>query len=1390
MFLTLLAWAGAVYAQDDVIITDVSSTPVTCGGGSDGTLTVSVTGGVGKYTYLLVGSGIAQEGAGPIDASTFTFTGHKKLRNYIIIVSDESEETMDGFAFGDIYGPDPISITSANSTNIICNNEINGSISVSAIGEQGSYIFDLTGPQNETNETGSFNGLPEGDYTVTVSDKFGCPLTATTQILTILNPSPILVNVDEVTDVDCFGEATGAIDIRASGGVPPYSFNWTGPGGYTGSTADISNLKAGDYSLTLTDAGGCVMVFNNLASVSTNTAISATFNITNITCKGQGDGAIQSNISGGTPPYTYSWVGPFGFSSPDKDISGLRAGVYLLTVTDALDCKQLMSPQFLTEPPPITATATRMNVDCYGAGNGSINLSASGGVAPYLFAWTGPNGFTADTEDLSGLEPGAYSVAITDAAGCTIPFPSIATILEPSEISAIPVIRDISCAGSNDGSIDISVSGGVQPYNFDWSGPGGFTSGSQNLAGLGPGSYDLVVTDGNGCMMDFPGIATITDPAPISAILTSKTDILCNGAEDASITIDVSGGTGLLLFSWTNQAGQIVSTDEDPLDLPAGRYSLNIRDENGCSIDYPDLVTVSEPPPLISSLLETHVSCYGNDDGSISVTSTGGSGSYEYSINGNLDPSYQPANTFSALGPGFYTIWTRDANLCVISDTLTILEPAEIQIAEEVVGGPILCKGDATGSISINGVSGGVGPYQYSINSGGDYYPGNQFNNLVAGDYQVMVMDATGCEIIGGLLTLTEPEALYIDSYAQSNVSSCSDAPEGNISITAGGGSGTRTYQLNGGVSNSSGNFQFLPSGSYLIHISDLNGCSLDTSVLILGPAPIVVDNLSLTDITSCSGDADGGININGSGGTGNISYSLDGGAYQASGNFGGLLAGSHTITLRDDNACTLDTMVALTEPAPIVITSELLTQITCAGAANGAIEILASGGTNPLEFTLNPGGTTNLTGRFGLLGPGSYTVEVNDAEGCGPVFSSLLTLANPPVFNLDSASYGDISCFGADNGSIDVFVSGGIPPYQYSVDNQTSWLSESSVEGLGPGTYEVYARDANLCTLYAGAFSMTDPAELVISVSVTDIANCSGDTSGAIDITGSGGTGLLLYSINGTDFQGAGTFINLAAGAYTAHLLDEAGCSVTQAVTITEPDPVVATILKTDATFGNLGSINFTETTGGTEPYEYTIGGSGGSFSTETFYDNLEVGTYHAFARDAMGCTYEEIVNILDVLPLDVVVNVSNVSCFGESDGSIEMLPQDAEGAVEYSIDSGATFVPNAFFEMLAGNTTYHLVARDAAGKVFTGSVDIAEPSEISLSRTITPAECNAFSETGGIQISIGGGTPGYTYLWSDGSTLEDRNGHPCRKLFTDHHRCQQLQALRHHVCEQPCNC
>ncbi len=191
-----------------------------------------------------------------------------------------------------------------------------------------------------------------------------------------------------------------------------------------------------------------------------------------------------------------------------------------------------------------------------------------------------------------------------------------------------------------------------------------------------------------------------------------------------------------------------------------------------------------------------------------------------------------------------------------------------------------------------------------------------------------------------------------------------------------------------------------------------------------------------------------------------------------------------------------------------------------CSGADDGIIEITATGGTVPLKYTLNPGSVTSATGIFNGLIPGTYIVSVEDAEGCGPVDSSPFIITEPPPFVIDSLIDENISCNGIDDGTISIYMSGGVPPYDYSVDNQSSWSTDSLFTDLAPDIYEVYIRDANLCLVYGGSFALVDPPLLSVTFTTTDITTCADDTTGAIEAIASGGTGVLEYSLGGLVYQ------------------------------------------------------------------------------------------------------------------------------------------------------------------------------------------------------------------------------------------------------------------------------
>lgn len=1206
----LIAFSALSLSAQIITITNVSTTPTTCSDGSDGSITFTFTGGVAPYQwYVYEGGGSPVDFGGPTTDTVITSFGRRKFASHVIVIEDFNEDVATTVVA--VGGPNAISINTFGSTDIVCNNADDGTITVTASGESGAFFFDLAGPVVQTNTSGSFLGLPEGDYTVTVRDQGTCTTTDVTPILTINNPTLVSAVVDNITDATCFGEATGSIAITPAGGTPSgsgtgYTYAWTGPSGYSSTLEDISNVEAGDYFVTITDGNGCS---SNLGpyTVGQPTQINATLDAsTDVLCNGGSDGTASITVSGGAGGYIISWIGLVnGLVSNDEDPVNLVADTYDLLIEDMDGCTRTF-PSFVSinEPLPLNINVDAVNdVSCNGGNNGSVLITPSGGTPAYSFLWTGASfGYTSTQEDPSGMPADVYSVTITDGNGCIRAYTDLVTISEPASLMmTLDGSTDVSCFGGNDGTVNITVSGGSPPYVFSWVGAiYGPASNVEDPADLRADTYSLFILDSHGCFLSSFNFLTIDEPPGITVSVDLVTDVDCNGAATGAIEITPAGGTPGYYYLWSGPNG-FTSTDEDPTGLAAGDYSLTISDDNSCIGLYNNLVTIVENLPLTATFAVTDLNCgdpIPSNDGSIDVTVSGGVPAYAYSWTGPFGFT-STSEDLSGLLPGSYVLEVTDNLGCVMTfPAQNVGAPPVLTASTSRVD--IDCYGAGNGAIDLT-VAGGTAPYAFAWSGPSGFTATTEdISNLEAGAYSVTVTDSNGCPVpFADIDTIMEP-AEILASTVQTDVS-CAGDSTGTIDATVTGGIAPYLFAWTGpaGYTASTEDLSGLVAGNYSLTVTDANGCVLNFPdlVTISEPAPLAV-SYTQVDVSSCFDSPEGSIAATGSGGTGTILYSLDGSVPDPSGNFTNLTGGTHTLTLTDQNACTLDTVV----------------------------DILA--------------------------------------------------------------------------------------PPQLLIDN----------------------------------------------ISISDVTGCAGDTNGSLVITASGGTGILEYSLDDVTYQISFTFSGLAAGDYTVYVRDANGCTTTSPATLGGPEPLAAVVTGTNVTFGMQGTITISGTTGGTPPYEYSIFGMPGPFTSDTAYTNLTPATYPVVVRDQNACTYQQTIVVLDIQPMQMVTNVSHVRCFGDDNGSIRFLPQDAVGEVKFSIDSGANFVLDPFFPDLPGDSTYHLVAVDSLGKVFSGPVTIMEPPAMVFSSAVTPAQCNAFSPTGAIDITVTGGTGSYSYLWSDGSTDEDR--------------------------------
>jgi gliding motility-associated-like protein len=550
-----------------------------------------------------------------------------------------------------------------------------------------------------------------GTYTVTytmVSPECG-NVVATTSVTINQIPSVIINPPAAVCSPSTVDLTAAAI---TSGSDPGLTFTYWTDVSATISYPTPAGATAGTYYIKGTDGAGCYDIKPVTVVVNPQPAVNGIQ--TNLSCAGASDGSIDITVSSGTSPYTFAWTGT-GVVAGSEDQSGLAAGVYSVIVTDAAGCNSASAPFTLTEPPVLTATAIVTDNPCPGGSDGSIDLTVSGGTAPYSFLWS--NGAT--VEDLINLTAGNYNVTVTDAGGCTA-----TNSASVEELSGMANVTDISCNGANDGSIDLVVSGGSAPVTFLWS--NGATT--EDLSGLSAGNYSVTISDADGCTVMVSG--TITEPAVLTGVL-SVNNILCHGDPAGSIDLTMAGGTTPYSFLWDNGA-----TTEDLAGVQAGDYNVTVTDARGCI--FTGMSTITEPPVALSVTItsQTDITCEGAANGSVTVTGSGGILPHEYSLNGG---PFQVAGTFTGLGAMVHTITIRDANLCTDEVSAVLAEPAPLTIDPVITDAS--CPEVADGSITLS-ITGGTQPY--SILWADDNTDATR-TGLLSGTYSVAVTDMNGC---------------------------------------------------------------------------------------------------------------------------------------------------------------------------------------------------------------------------------------------------------------------------------------------------------------------------------------------------------------------------------------------------------------------------------------------------------------------------------------------------------------------------------------------------------------------------------------------------------------------------------------------------------------------
>ncbi len=1319
-----------------VSITLDSITPVSVFGGNDGAIAISVSGGTPGYTYAWTKTGDAG-----FSASTEDLTG-LTAGEYTVVVSDTnavSPTNAGCIATQSFTVTEPAQLTVGITVNaaLLCFGDTDGELQATANGGVPGYTyawFEIIGgtPNALGITTATITGLASGEYQVTVTDSNGT-MASDTYLLT--EPALLTASLVSETDILCFGDTTGAIDIDVTGGTGNYFYDWTDGSSTFAVTEDVSGLAPGTYSVSITDDNGCTTSLGPYTIAQPASAISIdNATITDLTGFQTGDGSIAVTVSGGTPGYTYEWRvdGTTSIIGSGATITNLQAGDYELTVLDSNGCS-IVAVYTVTEPPllEITVINETTTIQCFGDTTAVLEATVTGGVPPYQYAWYNVLDNTtilSTSNTLSNVGAGTYELQITDAN--SIQTTSSYTVNEPTELTASFTSSDVNCNAGSDGSIDITVSGGTPGYSFFWSNG----ANTEDVSGLTAGNYSVTIRDANFCEVIVN--VTITEPAEALNIASSTvTDATGSGLTNGSISVTVAGGTPAYNYQWTDSGGTVLgSTTNDLTGIGAGSYFLTVTDANGCALG-PIEYIVSEPGPLMVMINETSIACFG-ETGELTANVTGGVAPYSYQWFDATNTLISTNANTGAIVAGTYSLIVTDANSNQITTNNIVLSEPNLLEITTISTTDVSCYNGTDGSITVT-VSGGTGTYVYAWSNGGSTT--NTLSGVAAGDYDVTVTDDNGCTVSSGTITITQPPVYDITNVSLIRPSG-SGATDGSITIDIVGGVSPYTYlwtddlgavlQTNANVATTTDTITGLGEGLYTITITDTDGCIITDTYNLANPGELLV-SIDQTQQISCFGGSDGILEVITIGGAGGNNYEW----YDASTNMligtsnilTGVSAGSYYVIVSNADGITEQSAVfVVTEPTAV---NASISQVdpSCFGFADGSITVSASGGTGSFEYRFRvdggsygawtpfaSGSTSQITG----LGIGVYDVQVMDTNGCfyevsGSVGVLTATLTQPAELIIANAQLTDPTGFGLTNGSIEVTASGGTTPYSYQWSDVNGVLPETSniLSGIGAGDYTVLITDANGCQV-TQTYTLGQPDALTVTVETVNIVLCNGDTNGSIRALPMGGVAPYTYEWfevgNATAIGTNQLLENLGAGSYYVIVTDSNG-NMVQSADFVVTEPAVLT-LGLSADFVLCGDGNdwevITTASGGTAPYTYAW--SNGANTANL--NNVPPGTYTLVLTDANGCTITDSIDLIAPAPLTVTETITIPTCFEGDDASISVAVTG--GTAPYTYLWSTTDTTDTITGLTAG--TYDVTVTDFKGCEVTVSYEVVNPAQL----------------------------------------------------------------------------
>jgi uncharacterized protein YjdB len=1219
-----------------LILSPSITTVPTCNVPSGGYIKLNPSGGSGPYTWnwsrvspAATGNGTGENISGLI-AGTYNIT----------VTSGGGCTGTSSVVINQPQGPGLT--TKPKNTGASCRD---GHIEIIITSGSGSYTYFWSDGVTTKNRI----GLLPGTYMLTVTDT-GNGCTSQTSA-TILLGSPVTTSVFSLNP-SCFGSSTGAINITPDGGAGSYTYLWSG--GIT--TEDRLNVPAGTYNLTITDLAGCSSQFSyELVNPPT---MQITYTKNDPTCIRSGD--INISISGGTQPYNYNWLDIIGnINVEDRigitsgsyvvvvtDANGCTKSASVTleepdceTLAEVV-CKSSLADKYNVNPNPdvtsyiwrvpdgavissgqgtsaitvnwsgaspgtgeicvyttnscgesgeicktlyiqeVIATATITSPKCT---NSEIKFTGGGGI---FYTWSGPFGFSSNLQNptiknANSSHAGLYTVTVTNDNGCTA---SASVSLSFSAKPSLSIANsNASSCGTQNGSLDLTVTQGTGPYNYVWSN-GAFT---EDIINLNVGSYAVTVSDNNGCTNS--AIASVNNAEGFS-LSSSSTDVTCYNGSDGAASISVNGGSGSFLYQWSNGAGTLNISG-----VKAGTYRVTVTDiEESCFAI--QTVIINQPSPLLTDIKATNVSQYGQNNGQIDLSVTGGSPVYAYNWS-DLPGNSNPEDRVNLAG-GMYAVTITDTKNCATQRLVEIAQPSGPLSATGVVGN-ISCYGLSNGYIDVT-VTGGLPPYNYQWSSG---QTTEDIKALLSGSYSVTVTDS---KLVSSTATfvITQPNAVNPTINVTNNL--CYNGMSGQLTLNVTGGTTPYTYVWSNAETSQS--ISQLTAGTYSVTVNDANLCSAVRSATVLQASDINIASSKFEVL--CQGTNSGGINLTVTGGAGNFSYLWSNG--NTNNNIAGIGAGIYTVTVTDVNLCTKTSTISLDDAKSIQI-SNFASQLSCNEIRNGAIDITVTGGTSPYSYVWSFGATSE---DIDELPAGTYTITVTDANECTK--TATISLSEPQGIVVNAIPvYPD--CYGPNRSAIEISHIGGTGPFTYA---WSTGENTQNIMALPDGIYFVTVTDSKGCTGTSISL-ITQPPKLVVT-GVT-VPNCPGQNNGSLTLYINGGTE--PYNYAWSDGQNGLVRSGLGTGTYTVSVTDAKGCQNMSQFNLSPLSiqffnvlPSCAIDQETSSLYVKENGEIYSKISGGTPPYRYTWS----TGDTTAFITNLALGIYNLTVTGG-GCTLSD---------------------------------------------------------------------------------------------------------------------------------------------------------------------